>query len=188
MNDRRALIAALATSIVFQGPGLVLAQGQPGGAVAPSAPSPTNAPASTGEVLKAERLAKGEFKALPDSAVIEVYGQQTTAGAIRAKRREAQPSLDVLRAQAKNAWKKSEATRAAFFDKQQVDLDARNAEVQAHAARLRLAESARVAARMAVDQEAQQLVLKLQTASPAEREQIQRRARELLRQLQEVLR
>jgi len=133
-----------------------------------------------GKVLKGEELTKEQFKALPDSAVIEFKGQQKTKGQIIA---EVEQKRKQTLAKMKNVSKSQfEVTRAKFLQEQKAKIEAANAKAKADFERLK-ANSAKYAA---IKQEALQLFNKSKTATPAEQEQIEKRANELLQQLKQM--
>jgi len=133
-----------------------------------------------GKFLKGEQLTKEQFKALPDNALIEFKGQQKTKGQIIAE--EEQKSKQAL-AKMKNVSKSQfEAARAKFLQEQKAKIEAANAKAKADFNRLK-ANSAKYAA---IKQEALQLFNKSKTAPPAEQEQIEKRANELLQQLKQI--
>jgi hypothetical protein len=141
-------------------------------------------------VLNAEHLTVGQFKALPDSTVIEVRGTRTTAGALRAKAQQQAAEAEAKRkAGAAQAQAKFEAYRANFLKEQQAKADAANAVIRQAFAHLHGAQStapALTAQHQAIQQEAIQLLHRAKTASPAEQVHIERRAGELLQQLHQL--
>jgi len=131
-----------------------------------------------GKVLKGEQLTKEQFKALPDNAVIEFKGQQKTKGQIIAE--EEQKSKQAL-AKLKNVSKPQfEAARAKFLQEQKAKLDADNAKAKAEFERMKT----KFSKYAEIKNEAMQLQGKSKTAPPAEQEQIEKRANELLQQLE----
>jgi hypothetical protein len=174
----------------------------PGKPMGPSAPSlvpslPTpGTGAAAAAALKLEHLSEPEFRALPDSAGIEVDGQPTTKQAFL-DRLGQQRALAVAEQQAKvSALKKRfAAKRVQFLARQKAGLNARNARVRAELTRLRAtaAASASTAETAAwtpaletIRNEAAELKARAGTASVAEREQIDRRAQDLLQQLERL--
>ena len=140
-------------------------------------------------VLKLEQLTKEQFVALPDSQVIEVQGQRTTKREfLAAMEQERNAALAKLKAAAGQAQATFEAARSQFLQRQQAELDAQNAKVRAEFASRRTQRGgpARSAAHQAIHKEASQLLERAKTAPPAEQEQIEQRAGELLKQLQQV--
>jgi len=139
-------------------------------------------------VLKAEQLTKEQFQGLPDSALIGIKGTVMTAGELRRQMEQrVAESLAKAEAEAAQAKARFEAKRAKFLQEQKARLNAQNAKALADLPRLRqqAARSTVPAADDALHREAKQLLERAKTATPAEQVQIERRAGELLRQLQQ---
>lgn len=142
------------------------------------------------QVLKVDQMTRRQFreqlKTLPDATVIELRGERTTAGEIRAKMRlpadvattRAQAVAAQLKANTSQATARFEGRRTQFLQQQQAKLQADNAKAMAELALLRQ--------EAAIQQEAAQLLQRSKTASPQERAQIQQRASQLLQQLQQM--
>jgi len=132
------------------------------------------------QVLRADQLTKQQFRAAPDSAVIEFRGQRVTKAQIRA--RAAQKAHEGM-AKVEVAVRQERAR----FEQEQAKLHADNAKVQAELARLRQARATPQARQVdAIEQEAAQLFERSKRASPADRAQIEQRASQLLQQLQQL--
>lgn len=92
------------------------------------------------QVISGEQLTKQQFKALPDSAVIEFKGQRLTKAQIRARAAQ-RGHQAVAKAQAadRQAQARVAAHEAQFLQQQQAKLQAENAKAMAEFARLRQA-------------------------------------------------
>ncbi|MCI0408695.1 MAG: hypothetical protein L0191_09055, partial [Acidobacteria bacterium] len=160
---------------------------------APSSPSAESGGVPGPKVLRSDQLSKQQFeqqfRALPDSALVESRGQRMTKAQIRAlaaqKGQQHQASAQAALNQARAAF---EQRRVQFDQQQQAKLQASNAKARAEMARLRQAGGpvARSTQREVIQQEAAQLFQRSKTASPAEQVQIEQRAAQLLQQLQQV--
>jgi len=141
-------------------------------------------------VHKIGQMTKEQFKALPDNAVIEINGRQVTKQHYLAEIEQKHMQASHAKMQAMGAQMKAdfEKRRVQFLKDQRAKLDASNAHVQAQFASLRQqsADPARASKHKAIQQEARQLYIKSKTASPADRDQIEKRAGELLQQLKQM--
>ncbi len=164
-------------------------QGAPGGS------KPSRTPEQARQPHKVEQLTKDQFDRLADDEVIDVKGRQINVGELRAKRRQAEAEAPALeKAAADKAKADFEAYRTKFLQEQKAKLDAENAKVGEEVTRWRtqhpspaqptasVGDDAQV---KAIRDEARQLLERSKTASPAEQEQIERRAGELLQQLEQ---
>ncbi len=183
MFSRVAMVGV--TASVFAWAPLAQAADLPA-ATAPGALAP---PVSSVDQMTKEQF-RQMLKAAPDGQVFEFRGQQTTAGALRAiiwqKHKEA---LAKAQAHAGEARARFEARRAQFLQAQQAKLQADNARIRTEFARLHGAQSTAVVLspqHQAIQQEAIQLLHRAKTAPPAEQVHIERRAGELLQQLQQL--
>jgi hypothetical protein len=133
-------------------------------------------------VPRLEELTKAQYGALADSSPILVDGQRTTKGEVRARalRRRDQEVADLLAEGRKDAAR-YECERRQAIERRQAPW----------AAQARVPPATRPPARPpdavveAVRKEAEQLAVRARKASPAELEAIDRRAGELLLQLQD---
>ncbi len=179
--------AAPPTPIQAPAPGPTRAPG------APTAPAmvkpPAAAPVPQQTILKLEQLTKQQFDALPAGHAIEVGGQRTTKGEFLARmERERTAALARMRAKTSQALARFEAKRAQLLQQQKAEIDAHNQKVRAAFAAHRTQRGGlvRSAAHEAIRQEARELLERSKTASPAEQAQIEQRAGELLKRLQQV--
>jgi len=144
--------------------------------------------AAAAVAFKAEQLAKGQFRTLPDHAEIELPdGTRTTAGVLRSRTRQRiQESRARAHAAAVQVPAEFVARRARFLEAQQAKIRAQNdqawAEFTHHSGN---AGRGGLAQREAIHQEALQLLEHAKTASPDEKVQIEQRAGQLLRQLEQ---
>jgi hypothetical protein len=140
-------------------------------------------------VYKAEQLSRQRFKTLPDSAVIERNGQRMTKAQIRAQAvRQQGAAAAQMEAATRQFQARVEQRRAQFLQRQQAQLAADNAKAMEAATRRLQADSTRQAGpRDAIEREAAQLFNRSRAATTADdRAQIERRATDLLRQLQQL--
>jgi hypothetical protein len=129
------------------------------------------------QLFTLEPLGDAQLGSLPDQQPIGLGCQQTTAGELRAR----------LARGASAAGADLEARRLQFFAQQQAARDARNAPARAALARLQDRATGGAAAE-ALDREARELLQRYERASPAERQELDRRADELLWQIQQTAR
>jgi hypothetical protein len=168
------------------------AAAQPGGVRKPVAPAQPHTPAigapqpsvPSATTHKAEQLTKQQFDALADSAVIDVKGQQTTKAKIVAKLTSAKGAKARADEAARQVQAKFATERDQFAQQQQAKIKAGNANVAAPVASAPGTTSA--SQRQALHDEATQLLNRSKSASPAERAAIDKRAAELLKQLQQL--
>lgn len=147
------------------------------------------------QILNLEQMAKqmpkkeyrAKLRSLPDNAPVEFKGQRMTLGEIRAKEKQMLAAAAAkMKAAAAQSKTKFEEYAAQFNEKQQAKLRADNQKVEAEFARLQTTGggSGQVSKRAAIENEARELSQRYKNASPAEKAQIDRRAGELLRQLE----
>jgi hypothetical protein len=134
------------------------------------------------------RMPKKEYrlklKALPDDTPVEAKGQRMTLGEVRAKERQMSAAAATkMKAAASESKTKFDDYAAKFNEKQQAKLKANNQKVNAEFARLNQSGSAQNSRRTEIENEARALAQRYKNAPPAEKTQIDRRANELLRQL-----
>jgi hypothetical protein len=130
------------------------------------------------QVLRADQLTRQQFEVLPDTAVIESKGQRMTKAQIQTKAMKSKEAIAKVQASARDAQAKFEKRLAQFLQQRQAKLQADNAKAMAEVARLR-----QVAA---IEEEGAKLWQRAQRAAPAERAQIEQRARQLLQQFQQI--
>ncbi len=171
-------------------PSAAAGRGTPGAQkpVTPAQPPAIGTPQrpEPGAVVRGDQLTREQFEALPDTATIEVKGQRATKAQIRAKAAKGQEAQAKAEAASREGKAKFEARRAQFLQQQQAKLEADNGKVSAQLAGLRRPSVRPQTGRQreALQGEAADLINRSKTASPAERAQIEKRAVELLRQLQ----
>jgi ABC-type phosphate transport system auxiliary subunit len=122
-------------------------------------------------------ISKEQFKALPDTAVLEVQGRRMTKAQINSE-------LKSLRLKNRRAASPGnlQAVQAKFHKEWLAEINADDAKVKARLANLR-----QNAAKInSIQQETLQLNNRFRTASPAEKQQMEKRAEELLRQLKQL--
>jgi hypothetical protein len=164
----------VALTIVVMGLNLLAAVSLPG-------------PAAGQGPIKAELLKREDFDRLPDQQEIEVQGQKTTAGEVRARAREQAASAEAKAKQgASDTKSKFDAARTRFLQDQKASVEAANARARAQSPRSKAAGPTASPQFQAIRQEAIQLNERSKTASPAERAQIEARAAELLGKLQQI--
>jgi hypothetical protein len=163
-------------------------------------PNPQTAPGKTPAIVKdtadqklgkpkvvdGSKLSKQDFRALPDNAVILVPGgKQVTKQELLD---EAKAKLAQLKSNPPKTAQSLASLRAQFEKKQHDDLVARNAKVTAEIARYKTKEQAMLQSTsyQAIQSEASNLHLQYQKASPAEKQKIENRARELQKQLEDL--
>jgi hypothetical protein len=131
--------------------------------------------------IRGAELTPQQFQSLPDNAVIEYDGKQSTAGELRARARQQKAALATEIAALDKSQREGEGKRAKFLQDRKAKLDAENAKVATELARLR--QSGGIPEN--VKQETNQLRERSKNAkTDAEKAQIEQRAGELLRQLQ----
>jgi hypothetical protein len=153
------------------------------------APRAVSADKKTDQPVKAESLTREQFDRLSDAQVIELKGKRMTAGEIRAQRKGAQADAETkAKIAAAKAQTEFEAEQAKFAQAEKTKLEAANAKVQSEASRVAQQGPAPAQSGQldAIRREAGQLVERSKTASPAERPQIEQRATQLIRQLQQM--
>lgn len=141
------------------------------------------------QIFKIEQMTKDQFKALPDSAVIEFKGKQMTKGQfISEMNQKSREMAEKAKAEMKSKrMAEFEARRAKFLQQEKQRITANNAKVRGEFERLKQqASSAKAKQFTAIRQEAIQLNNKSKNANPAEQAQIEKRAEELLRQLKQL--
>lgn len=140
-------------------------------------------PTVKGSVIKMEKLDMNQLKTLPDAAVIEIKGKQTTKKQImdniEAVRQRAMADMKAKSAKAKADF---EAKRSAHLQAQKAQVAAGNAKVKPELARLKA--NAQQYAR--VRAEAAQLHAKYASATPAEQAKLDNRAGELTAELKKL--
>jgi hypothetical protein len=141
-------------------------------------------PAAPREVVpRLEELTKAQYAALPSSAPILADGRRTTKAEIRAQAlRHRDQDLDRLEAESRKAATQYECDRRQALEREEAPFAA-----QGHASR-EASSPARLpppATMEAVRKEAAELAARARKASPEEIVLIERRAAELLRQLQD---
>jgi len=153
--------------------------------VPPSPPAPSQLQGPT--VINLKSLTNKQIRALPNTAVVEFQGKPTTMGALRALEAEARKAtLAKAQAAATQAKARAAARRAQFLQQQAAELQAIHAKARVEVARLRQASAVTpVTQQEAIRNEAIQLMQRAKTASPAEQVQIEQRAGQLLKQLQQ---
>jgi hypothetical protein len=165
---------------------VALALGLSAGRIVDRAGGPEAATAGT---FKAEQLAKGQFRTLPDSVELELPdGTRTTAGALRSRTRQRmQASRAKAHETAFQAPAEFAARRARFLEAQQTKIRTQNDQAWAEFTH-RSGNTGRggLAQREVIHQEALQLLEHAKTASPDEKVQIEQRAGQLLRQLEQT--
>lgn len=161
---------------------------------------PVQRPAAVQRALEWETLTERQFKELPDSQPILFEGKRTTLGDVRLKMREWRQQAAARRAQAETraktahaaALSRAQASIRAFEQEQQRKIAADTALMQGELARLRqqyrdTPSSTRSSAQIErIRQEAIDLNRRMRTASPTQREALNRRAGELLDELQKL--
>lgn len=135
------------------------------------------------QVLHAEKVPKREFdrqlRTLPDSAVVEAQGRRLTVGEIRAKSVEIQKAVAAkIDAAAVDARSRFAEREKQFVQQREARLETENGRAVAGLARAREFE--------AIRQEAARLLERSKTATAAEQTEIERRAGQLLQQLQKI--
>ena len=134
------------------------------------------------QAYNADQLDRGQFKALPDSAVIERNGQRMTKAEILAQARRRQEQAAAARAAAAQRGRAAfDRKRTQFAERERARLAAGNARTLAEARRLE-ASAPRPGSLEAIRREAAQLRDEAQRSTTAAgRARIERRAAELLR-------
>jgi len=140
-------------------------------------------PSVAGQVYKAEGLTKDKFNALPDNAVIEVKGvQMTKQQLIASKKQKRDEAISRMKTKAAVPNTQFEAARTKFLQEQKNKLDADNAKAKTKFERMKT-NSSKYAE---IKNEALKLNEKSKNATPAEQEQIEKRANELVQQLKQM--
>ncbi len=148
---------------------------------------PSSVPAQRDPVriIKADKMTREQFQALPEDQVIEFKGKKATKREILARMRQMEELGKKASLKANEATIKAQAKfkeyHAQFLKREKTKLDAENAKVKAELARLKKAWL-----RDTIQEEAAQLFSRYKTASPIEKRQIDKRADELLHQLQQL--
>lgn len=138
-----------------------------------------------GKSVDGSKMTKDQFRSMPNSTVILLPGgKQTTK----------QQMMDALearfKAQKSTPPKTASRTdaRSTFMQKQQTEIKSRNGKVQTEMARLKTKDQAfqQSSQYQAINTEALQLQAQYQKASPAEKQKIEARARQLQKQLEDL--
>lgn len=141
------------------------------------------------QVFKIEQITKEQFKTLPDNAMVEFKGRQMTKRQFIAEsEQKAKEIAQGHKAQAEAKGKAEfEARRAKFLQEEKQRIAANNAKARAEFLRLKQHASSAQAQRVsAIRQEAIQLNIRAKNASPAELEQIDKRAGQLIHELNQL--
>ena len=139
------------------------------------------------QVLKADEMTKAElrkqFSTLPDSAVIEFKGKRATVGEIRSKMQQSPKAKETAKLVSERAKTAADRTAAEVEARRVQSLAQRQAALADSIAKAK-AEFTRIqAASEAIEEEGRRLARQYRTATPSEKEQLDRRASELLQQL-----
>jgi hypothetical protein len=141
------------------------------------------------QIFKIEQMTKDQFKALPDSAIIEFKGKQMTKGQfISEMNQKSREMAEKAKAEIKSkGMAEFEARRAKLLQQEKQRIAANNAKARAEFERLKQqASSAKAKQFAAIRQEAIQLNNKSKNANPAEQAQIEKRAGELIQELKQL--
>lgn len=136
-----------------------------------------------------ERMTKEQFDALPETAAIEVKGKALTKGeyigGIARREKQWHARADLL---AKSAGERLlEAQRARLLEERRARIAKNNAKMRAEFERLKGRGASGKAQRIdAIRVEARKLQVRWRAADPAERERLEKRAAELLRQVNQA--
>src|SRR5262249_51284827 len=136
------------------------------------------------KIVDGSKLTKEAFRALPGNAVILLPGgQQTTKQQMLD---DAKAKLSKLQSASPKSEQSLASIRAKFEQKQQADLRTRNDKVLAEIARYKSREQAflQSPSYQTIQNEANGLHAQYTKASPAEKQKIENRARELQKQLE----